>query len=622
MPSHKDDLYGRIGALGIIVVITLAILLSRLWYLQVLAGESYAALAENNRLRELKIEAPRGLILDKDGAVLVGNRPALAVTVPPKVAADPVLIRRLSTALGVSESQIVARLEDRRPDPLAPRRIAEDVDRAGVTTILERQNLFPGAEVQALAVRRYPYGRLAAHALGYVGELSDSDKTVEAFAQYDYGDIVGKTGIEREYESVLQGTKGQVLVEVDAAGRPLKVVRRSEPSSGRTLMLTIDRRVQQETEAQLAAAIRAARQGKYKRARAGAAIVMDVNSGAILGMASHPTYDPSAFLGGIPTPVWTRLNDPKSEYPLFNRAITGAYPPGSTFKPVTAGAGLATGVIGLNTQQTCEGKWVRMGKQWPKWCWKRTGHGTVGFDEAMAQSCDVYFYEIGLGFYRRDGEEVREELQAYARKFGFGRPTGIDVAGEVGGRIPDRRWKAEFNKNSPEYAPWLPGDTVNLAIGQGDVLATPLQVVRMYSAIANGGRLVRPHLVDRILTPSGELQHISRTEQGSRLPVSPAQLAAIQRSLLAVTRWGTAADAFDGFEFAVAGKTGTSQVTGKDDYAFFVGYAPAERPRYAAIMVIEQGGHGGSAAAPAVRNILATMLGGTPTESRPDDESR
>lgn len=622
MPSLKDDLYGRIGALGILVVVTLGILLSRLWYLQVLDGESYAALAEENRLREVSVESPRGLVLDRDGAVLVGNRPALAVTVPPKTATDPVLVRRLSAALGVSESQIIARLKDKRPDPLKPRRIAEDVDRAAVTTVLERQHLFPGAEVQPLAVRKYPYGRLASHVLGYVGELSDNDKKDADFARYDYGDIVGKTGIEREYEAVLQGTKGTVLIEVDAAGRPLKVVRRSEPAPGRTLMLTIDRRVQEETERQLKGAIRAARRGKYKRARAGAAVVMDVGTGAILAMASYPDYDPGAFLGGIPTPVWKRLNDPKSEYPLFNRAVTGAYPPGSTFKPVTVGAGLATGVIGLNTHQVCNGKWVRMGKQWPKWCWKRSGHGTVGFTEAMAQSCDVYFYEIGLAFYRRDGEEVREEFQSYARKFGFGRPTGVDLAGEVSGRIPDRRWKAEFNKSSPEYAPWLPGDTVNLSIGQGDVLSTPLQVVRMYAAIANGGVLFKPRLVDRILAPSGELQHVSKPERTGRLPVSPAQLGAMQESLVAVTAWGTAKEAFEGFEFTVAGKTGTSQVMGKDDYAFFAGYAPVQEPKYAAIIVIEQGGHGGSAAAPAVRNIFARMLGGTPTDARPEDESR
>lgn len=622
MPSLKDDLYQRIGALGIIVVGVLAILLSRLWFLQIMAGNSYAELAENNRLRPRSVEAPRGLILDRDGAVLVGNRPALAVTVPPKTATDPVLIRRLSRALGVSEAQIVERLRDKRPDPLKPRRIAEDVDERAVTTVLERPNLFPGVEVQSLAIRRYPAGKLAAHVLGYVGELSDAERSDPRFAAYDYGDIVGKTGLEREYEAVLQGTKGEVLLEVDASGRPLRVVRRSEARPGRTIMLTIDRKIQAETETQLKGAIRAAREGKYKRARAGAAVVLDVKTGAVLALASHPTYDPRAFIGGIPTPVWKRLNDPHSEYPLFNRAITGVYPPGSTFKPVTVGAGLATGIISPATRQVCDGKWIRMGEQWPKWCWKRSGHGVVGFDEAMAVSCDVYFYEIGLSFYRRDVEEVREELQSYARRFGFGKQTGIDLAGEAKGRIPDRKWKAEFNKASPEYAPWLPGDTVNLAIGQGDVLATPIQIARLYAAIANGGKLMRPYFVERILTPSGELSHATKPQQQGTLPVSPTQLAAIQRSLTGVTAWGTASGAFEDFPYRVAGKTGTSQVMGKDDYAFFACFAPADAPRYAVMMVVEQGGHGGSIAAPAVRNILATLLGGSKTNARPDDESR
>jgi penicillin-binding protein 2 len=387
-------------------------------------------------------------------------------------------------------------------------------------------------------------------------------------------------------------------------------------------MLTIDRKVQEVTERQLASAIKAARLDKYKRARAGAAVVMDVRTGEIVAIASYPTYDPGAFLGGIPTPLWKRLNDPKSEYPLFNRAITGAYPPGSTFKPVTAGAGLATHVVTLHSSVDCKGRWIDMGKQWPKWCWDKSGHGTEDFMDAMADSCDVYFYNIGLNFYRRDGSEVREELQRYARDFGFGDRTGIDLAGEVKGRIPDRKWKVDFNKNSPEYAPWLPGDTVNLAIGQGDVLATPIQIARMYAAIANGGKLMRPYMVSRILTPSGEMSHSTKPTVTGTLPLSNAQLKQVQEALLGVIQRGTAAGAFDGFPYRVAGKTGTSQVTGKDDYALFAGYAPYDDPKWAAVVVIEQGGHGGSVAAPAVRNIFASLLGAEQTWVAPEDESR
>lgn len=622
MPSVKDDLIGRINALGLAVLVIIGILAARLWYLQVLAGESYAALAEDNRLREVSVESPRGLIYDSHGDVIVGNRAALAVTAAPRTLEDTRLVTRLSQTLGVEREEIVRRLSDKRPDPLKPRRIAEDVDMRTATAILERQSLYPGVEVHPLAARRYPYPGVASHALGYIGELSDVDLTDADFKRYEYGDIVGKTGIERRYESVLQGEKGFELLEVNAGGRPLRVVRTSDPSPGRSLQLTIDRRVQATTERLLARAVLDARRGKYKKARAGAAVVMDVKTGAIVAIASYPSYDPSAFLGGIPHAAWKRLNDPKSEYPLFNRAITGAYPPGSTFKPVTALAGLGRGIIGRQTSFDCEGKWTGMGQQWPKWCWRSTGHHRLSFVDAMADSCNVYFYNIGYAFYRRDVQEVREELQDYARKAGFGSKTGIDIAGEVRGRIPDHEWKAAFNKNSPQYAPWLPGDTVNLAIGQGDVLATPLQMCRAYAAIANGGTLHQPYLVARILTPSGLVSHVTRPTVVGRLPISPTKLALVREGLEAVTSYGTAAEAFEGFPYRVGGKTGTSQVVGKDDYALFAGYAPASDPKYAAVVVVEQGGHGGSAAAPAVRNIFAALLGAPESDIRPDDESR
>lgn len=622
MPSFRDDLYGRINALGIFVLLILVVLGARLWFLQVLAGDSYSALANENRLRNLTVDAPRGLILDGRGEVLVGNRPALAVTLPPRSAENTALVVRLANTLGVPLGQIRARLNDKRPNPLKPRRVAEDVDLRRITQIMEHPGLFPGVEVQTLAIRRYPFKSLAAHVLGYIGELSDMDASNPSFKQYQYGDIVGKTGIERQYESVLQGVKGSVLMEVNASGRPLRVVSQSAATPGRTLQLTIDHKVQAVTEKQLAGAILAARRGRYPHAAAGAAVVMDVRTGDVVALASYPTYDPSTFLGGIPTKVWQRLNSKKGQYPLFDRAITGLYPPGSTFKPVTAAAGLNTGVINVNTTFDCQGKWTDMGKQWPKWCWNRSGHGRLAFIDAVADSCDVYFYNIGLAFYRRDGVELREELQQYARSFGYGARTGIDLAAEARGRIPNRKWKADFNKRTPQYAPWLPGDTVNLAIGQGDMLASPIQIVRAYAAIANGGTVYQPHLVKRILTPAGLVSHVTTPVVQGRLPVTPSQLKAIQDGLVAVTQYGTGKAAFAGFPYKVAGKTGTSQVAKKDDYALFAGYAPADNPRWAAMMIIEQGGHGGSVAAPAVRNIFATLLGAPEANVNPSDQSR
>jgi penicillin-binding protein 2 len=632
MPSGRDDIHGRINALAVAILLVIAALVARLWYLQVLSGESYAALSENNRLREVSLDAPRGLILDRAGEILVGDRPALAVTAAPALAKNRKVLARLSKLLGVPVAEILKRLNDKRPSALKSRRIAEDVPIATITALKERGDLYPGVEVETISLRRYPYRSFASHLLGYVGEASEVDLADPRFARYQYSDIIGKTGIERQYETVLQGAKGSRLLEVDASGRPLREVRRTQPAPGFTLMLSIDRKAQQETELQLAEAVKAAHRGGFKKANAGAAVVMDVRTGQIIALASYPTYDPTAFLGGIPTPLWKKLNNKKSQYPLFDRAITGAYPPGSTFKPVTGGAGLAAGVVTPQTTFDCLGKWTDMGKQWPKWCWNKSGHGPVAFMDAYAQSCDVYFYNIGLKFYRRhigstkllqhDKGIADTELQAYARKFGFGARTGIDLAGEVRGRIPDPQWKADFNKNSPQYAPWLPGDTVNLAIGQGDMLATPIQIVRMYAAIANGGTLWRPQIVGRILTPSGEVSHLSKPIADGHLPLTASQIRLLQAALVGVVQNGTAKAAFAGFKYPVAGKTGTSQVTKKDDFALFAGYAPANAPRYAAVMVVEQGGHGGSIAAPAVRNIFASLLGAPIANVNPNDLSR
>jgi penicillin-binding protein 2 len=632
MASGRDDIHERINALAIAMLLLIAALTSRLWYLQVLEGESYAALSENNRLREVTLEAPRGLIVDRRGEILVGDRPALAVSAAPQLAKDRALVLRLARLLHVNARDIVKRLRDKRPDPLKPRRIAEDVPIQTITSLMERQDLYPGVDVETLSLRRYPYKSLAAHLLGYVGTASESDQADPRFAKYEYGDIIGKTGLERQYETILQGLKGSNLLEVNAQGRPVAQVRRTEPTPGFTIQLSIDRKAQQATELELAAAIKTAHQTGFKKAHAGAAVVMDVRTGQIVAMASYPTYDPSAFLGGIPTPLWKKYNDKKSEYPLFDRAITGAYPPGSTFKPITGSAGLAAGVVVPRTSFDCLGRWTDMGKQWPKWCWDKSGHGYEDFSGAFRDSCDVYFYNIGLKFYRRhigstglrqhDKGIADTELQTYAREFGFGSKTGIDLAGEVRGRIPDPKWKADFNAKTPQYATWLPGDTVNLAIGQGDVLATPIQMVRMYAAIANGGTLWRPQLVQRILMPSGTVSQQIKPVADGHLPITAAQLGIVQQALLGVVQNGTAKQAFAGFKYQIAGKTGTSQVTKKDDYALFAGYGPAEAPRYAVVMVIEQGGHGGSVAAPAVRNIFASLLGAPMANVSSSDQSR
>jgi penicillin-binding protein 2 len=415
---------------------------------------------------------------------------------------------------------------------------------------------------------------------------------------------VGKTGAERQFEGVLQGDKGWRRIEVNASGQPQRIVDEQPTRPGNDIKLTIDIEVQQVAEEQLADAIIEARKNGFD-ARAGAAVALDVRTGEVLAMASAPTFDPAAFLGGISTAEWEVLTAKSSEYPLNNRAIMSAYPPASTFKAVTGIAGLESGIASENTYYRCEGRWTDMGTQWPKWCWKRTGHGTISFRTGIEQSCNVVFYEIGYEFYRR-GEE---ELQAYARRFGLGSRTGIDLPSEVTGRVPDAAWKKAFNEDYPEYQMWLPGDTVNMAIGQGDILTTPLQMATVYAGLGNDGVVMQPHVLLEVLDSEGMPTLVNEPTVLASTGVSDDSLGVMHRSLIDVTRQGTARAAFTGFGVTVAGKTGTAEMRGKDGYAWFCAYAPAEDPQYAVVMVVEQGGGGGSATAPAVRNILAKLLG-------------
>ncbi len=604
MPDFRQQLKPRFAVLGFVVLAVLGLLLARLWTLQVLNGEAYAQQARDNRVREVTTEAPRGRILDRTGRELVTNRPTMAVVVAPSAKSDPKLLARLSTVLNMPVADIKERASSVKQAPLASRTIAIDVPMAAVSYISEHEAEFPGVEVRTQAVRRYPQGALAAHVLGYAGEVSLSELEVTD-SPYVYGDIVGKAGAEKSFEQVLQGDRGRQLIEVDARGRARRVVSDSDPVAGRDVVLTIDSTVQAVTEKALAQAMEDAHKAKFPKARAGAAIAIDIKTGEIISMASLPTYDPELFLGGISQKNWKTLNSKDSEFPLTNRAIMAQYPAASTFKAMTGLAGLEAGFTSSGTTYECKGKWVGMGEQWQKWCWDHAGHGSETFMEGIKDSCDTVFYEIGYRFYKDKGEK----LQKFARRFGFGADSGIDLPGEVSGRIPDAAWKAKYNENYPEFQQWLPGDTVNLAIGQGDLLVTPLQLLDAYSGIANGGKVMKPHVIKQVLDVQGAPVLTARPEVAFDSKTSSRNLSTMKTALVSVTEVGTGKGAFVDFPVTVAGKTGTAQVAGKDDMALFVGFAPAEKPRYAVVVVVEEGGHGGSVAGPAARQILAACLG-------------
>lgn len=605
MQDHRQSLKPRVAVLGGVIVAVLGLLLIRLWSVQVLSGSAYAEQSESNRVREITTEAPRGRILDRNGKELVTNRPTLAVLVSRSVAGDEEVLARLSALLDVPVAELKERAQSVKQAALAPRVVAIDVPMQTVAYIEEHQNEFSGVEVQTRAVREYPNGNLAAHVLGYTGEMSDVELESQAYAGYDPTDIVGKAGAEKSFESVLQGDRGRTLLEVDAAGGPRRVIQQVDPEPGRDVVLTIDIGVQKIAEKALADAMKDARKQDFPKAKAGAIIALEVETGDVVAMASAPTYDPTVFLGGISTKEWRSLTSTSSEFPLTNRAIAAQYPPASTFKAVTGLAGLQYDFTSQWKTYDCEGGWTGMGEQWKKYCWDRNGHGNESFMEGITDSCDTVFYEIGYAIYK-DGNE---KLQQMAREFGYGSKLGIDLPGEQAGRVPDAAWKKSYNEDYPEYQRWLPGDTVNVSIGQGDMLATPLQVAASYAGIVNDGKVIRPHVMKQVLGGDGQPVLTAQPEVAYTPEVSKKNLKIMQDALNTVTKTGTAKSAFRGFDVSTGGKTGTAEINGKDNMAWYVGYAPANNPKYVVAVVIEQGGGGGAVAAPAARQVFAKLLG-------------
>ncbi len=618
MTTFQDQQKSRYAALGIVFIAALGILLLRAWSMQILAAEEFASAAEENRVTEILVDAPRGRILDRNGEPLLTNRSTLGVTVEPSAQEDEEMLYRLSVVLDMPYEEVMERVLSKREAALQPRLIGVDVPMSTVAYLAEHAHEYPGVEVSVMPAREYPFGTLAAHVLGYIGEISEEGLKSPEMERYVLGDIVGKAGAERQFESVLRGDKGYRRLEVDAVGKVRRVIEEGDPVPGQDVMLTLDVEVQQVAEEALENALKDSHADDYVNARAGAAVALDVRTGEVLAMASVPTYDPALFIGGISASDWEALNAEKSEYPLNNRVIQASYPPASTFKAITGLAGLEYGVTSLGHSYYCAGRWTKMGEDWAKYCWNRRGHGAIGFTRGIADSCNVVFYEIGYEFYKRD----KEELQAFSRRFGLGSRLGIDLPGEVEGRVPDAAWKAQYNLDYPEYRMWLPGDTVNVSIGQGDLLTTPLQMAAVFAGIANGGDVMRPHVLKEVLDAKGQSMHTVEPEVAFSTGVSDAHLRTMHQALLAVTEQGTGASAFRGFGERVAGKTGTATVAGRDEYAWFTAYAPAGDPRYAVAVVIEQGGHGGAVAAPAARQILSALLGLPIEHVRATDVSR
>jgi penicillin-binding protein 2 len=585
----------RLGIAVGVALLGFLLLLARLWNLQILHGDELRTLAENNRIRLHRVQATRGTVIDRYGRVLIDSRPSFdAVLVPEDARNAEVTIENLAQLLNQSSADMHALLTQTstRP-PFEEITVKRDLSWDDVVALETHQLDLPGVSLQITPRRSYPLGTKLAHLLGYVGEASPQD--LAADSRYRMGDLVGKTGLEKRWESALRGVDGGQQVEVDAVGRKLQVLREVEEVPGATVKLTIDLDLQDAAAEALAD-------------RDGSIVAIDPNSGEILAFVDRPSFDPNVFARGVRREEWRELVTDK-HHPLTNRAIQGQYPPGSTFKFIVATAALEEGVINPFTRIHCPGG-LQFGNHYFR-CWKKGGHGSVNLHEALVQSCDVFFYQVA----QRLGIDV---IAQYARAFGLGLPTGIDLEHEKAGTIPDSAWKMKRFKQ-----PWYAGETLSAGIGQGYVTATPLQMANAIATVAVGKRY-RPHFVRQVETPEGEVIHTEHPELIGELKVRATTLREVRDGLRDVvnTDRGTGKKArINGFE--VAGKTGTSQVVkmGKErlkaaqvpwqhrDHAWFVAYAPVDAPEIAVAAVVEHAeGGGGAVAAPVVRAVIQKFV--------------
>jgi penicillin-binding protein 2 len=662
----------RLLVLQVLVFSLLATLLGRLWFMQVVSGEEYAQAASDNRIREVVTPAVRGVILDARGRPLVQNRTTLVVSVDRSVLLElpedgAAVVRRLAKLLGTTPTKLDKTLtlcgtEGAPPPPVCwngspyqPIPVAEDADPQVALQIMERAEDFPGVTAEMQAIRDYPqpYGANAAQVLGYLGpvtaeELDKSQSRVGRGAVLSRTDLVGRAGIEQVYDKYLRGKPGVKQLSVDSAGNVVGTVSNVDPTAGNYLVTNIDAHVQSVVESELQKALQLGRStfdqntGRYYRAKTGAAIVMEVDTGRIVAMASTPSYDPSIWVGGIGNRQYRKLSSAKAGTPLINRAIQGQYAPASTWKVVTTAAAVNAG-YSLYGAYDCPSS-LTIGTQVFN-NYESSSYGPISFAKALEVSCDTVFYGLAYDMWLRQGgldpkPDVPEWIAEAAKGFGFGEPTGVDLPGEAAGRIADREFRRTYYAANRDYycnfrkeaapdqqTPYLlrfaaefcqdgdqfrAGDAVLSAIGQGDMLATPLQMASAYAAIANGGTLYKPEIGRAVMSPSGDVVKEFQPKSEGKLPASPETISYLQNALTGVTATGTAAWRFVGFplgQIPVASKTGTGEVYGQQTTSWFASYAPADNPKYVVLMMVPEGGTGSGTSAPSVRRIYEALFG-------------
>ena len=570
----------------IISVLVIAVLIGRAAYLQIYQGEYYAGLADGNRIRIVPSMAPRGTFYDRNGELLVTNRPGFSVSLLPLTApiSDDV-IDRLSDLLKVPTDEIKTKIAGH--SGFNPIRIKTDVTPDIVSIIEEQKSQYPGVVIEVTPIRDYILKQEGAHTFGYVSEINDAELEKMKDEGYKSGDIIGKFGLEKVYDKELRGENGGQQVEVDVSGKPVQILGRKEPVPGDDLELTIDINLQQAAEKAVD------EQLTQIGAHAAAAVVMNPQTGEILAMVSRPAFDPNLFAHGISSKDWNQLNN-NPYHPMDNKTITDEYPPGSTFKIVTGTAALTEGVVTPDEQIFDSGHhWII-----PKGNADGEALGWLNFRTALAHSDNVYFYEMGnrLGI---------DRLEKYARMFGLGAKTGIDLPYEATGLVANRRYK-EKNFDDGE---WYLSETFDAAIGQGFNLVTPLQAAMVMGEIAADGKRYKPHVVNRIIAPDGSVVKDFQPELLSQLDVPEEDIKLVQDGLHDVTKYGTAASSFRGFTVDIAGKTGTAENSQGRDHGWFVAYGPFDNPNIVVAVIVENGGYGSQSAVPIGRKILEAAFG-------------
>ena len=582
-----------------VVLAVFVVIIFRLWFLQIVTGSIYRTKSESNRIHLQELSPIRGMILDRNGEKLVGNRPSYDLFVIPEEIQDQAqLLRSLNRLVGLEPESAEQKLDETAIRyPFRPICIKKDIPRDDLAVIETHRFNLPGVMIKVKPQRHYVFGNLASHLLGYLGEINENQLRGGHYPDNKPGDLIGQSGVELKWQRLLNGMPGGEQVEVDAAGRKIRVVSRKAPVSGANICLTIDKNIQASAENALID-------------KKGAIIAIDPNNGEILALASSPSFDPNQFIGGIDKMTWERISSSK-DFPLQNRALTGQYPPGSVFKIIVALAGLAEGVIDPEEEIVCNGVYF-LGRG-SYGCWKAHGPG-ISLHRALVESCDVYFYEMG----RRLGVD---KIAYYARRFGLGKTTGFEVSREKEGLIPTSSWKSKRIG-----VPWQAGETLSTAIGQSFVLVTPIQMAVIVSAIFNGGILYKPIVSRWVGQTETKKSHEFVPKVTGRLGIKKEYLDLVKNAMIGVVNepHGTGSRAKLKL-IPVAGKTGTAQVVTlkkeRDlddgngvpwrfrDHAWFVAVAPADRPEIVLAIVIEHGGQGGTTAAPIAREIIEAYLG-------------